>query len=74
MLESLLGVYRCPIDPARQARLEQADGGLACQRCRVVFAMREGIQSLVPEDAALPEGCKNLNDLPCRQKPVEVPS
>jgi uncharacterized protein YbaR (Trm112 family) len=65
----LLDLLRCPVDPTHTARLEQAEGGLACQRCRVLFAVREGIPSLVPEDATLPEGCKSLNDLPCKQRP-----
>jgi uncharacterized protein YbaR (Trm112 family) len=69
----LLDLLRCPLDPARAARLEQAEGGLACQRCRLLFAVREGIPSLVPEDATLPAGCASLSDLPCKQKPAGGP-
>ena len=37
----LLTLLRCPLDPSH-SRLEQSGDGLACQRCRLVFPVREG--------------------------------
>ena len=63
----LLEALRCPLDPG-QTRLEDAGDALVCQRCRVRFAVKEGIPSLVPEDAELPPGCPNLSSLPCQRR------
>jgi uncharacterized protein YbaR (Trm112 family) len=59
---------RCPLDPGH-TRLEQTDAGLVCQRCRLVYAVREGIPCMIPEEAALPPGCASLDELPCRKEP-----
>ena len=64
----LLAVLRCPLDPS-STRLEEGEGGLVCQRCRLVYPIREGIPCLLPEEARLPAGCSSLDALPCRQKP-----
>lgn len=69
----LLDLLRCPLDPSG-ARLEQTADGLACQRCRLVFPVREGIPCMLPEEATLPPGCKSLDELPCKQKPPREPS
>lgn len=61
----LLELLRCPLDPSR-TRLEQGEDGLVCQRCRLVFPVREGIPCLLPEEASLPPGCAGLASLPCR--------
>ncbi len=69
--QQLLDILRCPLDPAN-ARLEvspQGDG-LVCQRCRVIFPVREGIPCMLPEEAMLPAGCEGVSSLPCRQAPV----
>jgi uncharacterized protein YbaR (Trm112 family) len=68
----LLDLLRCPLDPSR-TRLEETPDGLACQRCRLVFPVREGIPCMLPEEATLPPGCKGLDDLPCKQKPQRDP-
>ena len=65
--QQLLDLLRCPLDPAREARLEVADGGLVCQRCRLKYPVREGIPSMLPEEAELPAGCDSLDGLPCKQ-------
>jgi uncharacterized protein YbaR (Trm112 family) len=65
--QQLLDLLRCPLDPAREARLEAADGGLVCQRCRLKYPVREGIPSMLPEEAELPAGCASLDALPCKQ-------
>ena len=60
---------RCPIDPRREARLvlEEEETRLLCARCRVQFRVRDGLPSLVLEDATLPEGCARLDQLPCQK-------
>jgi uncharacterized protein YbaR (Trm112 family) len=62
-----LAVLRCPLDPGRQARLEEADGALVCQRCRVKFPVKEGIPCVLVEEAELPQGCPGIKALPCQQ-------
>ena len=66
--QQLLDLLRCPLDPAG-TRLEEAAGGLVCQRCRLRFPVREGIPCMLPEEAELPLGCTRLEELPCKQKP-----
>ena len=62
-----LAFFRCPLDPSH-TRLDQADGGLVCQRCRLRFPVTEGIPRLLPEEAVLPEGCSSLAELPCQKE------
>jgi uncharacterized protein YbaR (Trm112 family) len=62
-------IFRCPIDPKREAKLVlEDDVRLFCARCRVQFRIRDGFPSLVLEDATLPAGCASLGQLPCRQR------
>jgi uncharacterized protein YbaR (Trm112 family) len=68
--KDLLDLLRCPLDPAG-ARLEESAHGLVCQRCRLTFPIREGIPSMLPEEAELPPGCARLQDLPCQQRKDE---
>jgi len=63
-----LELLRCPMDPKREARLVLEDTRLYCSRCRLQFRTREGFPSLLIEEATLPEGCANLNRLPCQQR------
>jgi len=65
--QELLDLLRCPLDPG-QTRLESGTDGLVCQRCRLTFPVREGIPSMLVEEAILPAGCANLADLPCQKK------
>jgi uncharacterized protein YbaR (Trm112 family) len=64
--QEFLDLLRCPMDPGN-TRLEQADNALVCQRCRLKFAIKEGIPSLLVEEAELPPGCQSLQDLPCQE-------
>jgi uncharacterized protein YbaR (Trm112 family) len=57
---------RCPMDPARQARLVDAEDHLRCERCALRFHVRDGFPSLVVQDAELPPGCPDLSRLPCQ--------
>lgn len=69
--EKYLDILRCPIDPKRETRLELDDLKVVCSRCRVRFKTREGFLSMVVEEAALPDGCAKIEDLPCqKQQPV----
>jgi uncharacterized protein YbaR (Trm112 family) len=63
----LLEILRCPMDPQRQARLEETPDGLVCQRCRLTFPVREGIPSMLVDEASLPPGCDDPSALPCQQ-------
>ncbi|MFM7151058.1 MAG: Trm112 family protein [Gemmataceae bacterium] len=65
--QELLDILRCPLDPAG-SRLSLTEDGLVCQRCQLVFPIREGIPCMLPEEARLPEGCRSLDDLPCRRE------
>lgn len=71
--QDLLNILRCPLDPSHSARLEAAADGLVCQRCRLKFAVREGIPCMLVEEAELPPTCKSLSDLPCQQGAAPAP-
>jgi len=62
----LLALLRCPLDPSH-TRLDQTEEGLVCQRCRLLYPVREGIPCMLPEEAKLPPGCHSLDELPCKQ-------
>jgi uncharacterized protein YbaR (Trm112 family) len=62
----LLERLRCPLDGG-QSRLAEVEGGLVCQRCQLLYPIREGIPCLVPEMAQLPPGVERLEALPCQQ-------
>jgi uncharacterized protein YbaR (Trm112 family) len=64
-----LDMLRCPMDPARQARLTQPDDThLLCERCALRFPIKDGFPVLVVEEAELPQGVVALDKLPCQQK------
>lgn len=60
---------RCPLDPARQARLAAGEDHLRCERCGLRFRYRDGFPSLVVQDAELPPDCPDLALLPCQRDP-----
>jgi uncharacterized protein YbaR (Trm112 family) len=65
----LLEILRCPLDPAHtrlEVREEDSHTQLVCQRCRLVFPVKEGIPCLLPEEAILPPGMDRLEALPCQ--------
>lgn len=66
--QELLDMLRCPLDPS-DTRLETSEAGLICQRCQLIFPVREGIPCLIVEEAKLPAGCKGIGDLPCQKQP-----
>jgi uncharacterized protein YbaR (Trm112 family) len=66
LTQEFLDILRCPLDPAG-SRLDLVGDALVCQRCRVRYPIKDGIPSLIPEEAELPPGCASLDSLPCRQ-------
>ena len=64
----LLERLRCPMDPARQARLTDEQDRLVCQRCGLRFPVRDGLPNMVIEEAELPPGCAGRADLPCQRE------
>jgi uncharacterized protein YbaR (Trm112 family) len=69
----LLELLRCPMDPRREARLEDAGDHLTCTRCRLEFPIRDGIPSMLVEEAKLPPGCASPADLPCQHESAPAP-
>lgn len=65
--KELLDILRCPLDPARGARLAEEADGLVCQRCRLKFPIKEGLPCMLVEEAQLPSGVSSLQALPCQQ-------
>jgi uncharacterized protein YbaR (Trm112 family) len=69
--QEFLDLLRCPLDPSN-SRLDLVGDGLVCQRCRLKYPVKDGIPSMLPEEAELPPGCPSLDALPCRQ-PAPAP-
>jgi uncharacterized protein YbaR (Trm112 family) len=62
----LLEILRCPLDPS-QTRLDLEGDRLICQRCRLRFKIKDGFPVLIVEEAELPPGCAEIEQLPCQQ-------
>ena len=67
----LLEILRCPLDPARQARLMDEQTHLLCARCGLKFAIRDGLPNMVVEEAELPPGIEGREQLPCQRQTME---
>jgi uncharacterized protein YbaR (Trm112 family) len=63
--QELLNILRCPMDPSN-THLTLDTNRLICQRCKVIFKIKDNIPVLVMDEAELPPGCKNLDELPCQ--------
>jgi uncharacterized protein YbaR (Trm112 family) len=63
----LLEILRCPYDPSR-TRLTLEGDHLTCQRCRLIFKIKDGFPVLIVEEAQLPPGCESLSQLPCQRE------
>jgi uncharacterized protein YbaR (Trm112 family) len=61
----LLEILRCPLDPSH-TRLRLEHDHLLCERCAVLFKIKDGFPILVAEEAVLPHGCDSLSQLPCQ--------
>jgi uncharacterized protein YbaR (Trm112 family) len=66
----LMKILRCPMDPRQRLTLE--NDRLICQRCALVFRIKDGFPVLVAEEAELPAGCASLDDLPCQREPKQA--
>ncbi len=64
--EDLLAILRCPLNPS-QTKLVLEEGQLRCERCAVLFKIKDGFPVLVVEEAVLPPGCESIEDLPCKK-------
>ncbi len=65
--QDLLEILRCPMDPSR-TRLTLDGDQLICQRCGLIFKIKDGFPVLIVEEAELPPGCKSLDQLPCQRE------
>jgi len=65
--QELLDILRCPLDPSH-TRLSLEGNQLVCQRCRLLFPIKDGFPVLVVEEATLPPGCDSLDQLPCQRE------
>ena len=70
--EDLLAILRCPLNPS-QTKLVPDGEQLRCERCAVLFKIKDGFPVLVAEEAILPAGCECLDDLPCKKEKVRPP-
>jgi uncharacterized protein YbaR (Trm112 family) len=68
MSDELLASLRCPIDPNRQATLTRNDAELSCSSCSISFPIKNGIPILVPDSARLPDGLREISQLPCQRR------
>ena len=59
-------ILRCPLDPRQRLTLEKDQ--LICQRCAVIYKIKDGFPGLVAEEAELPAGCDSLDQLPCQRE------
>jgi uncharacterized protein YbaR (Trm112 family) len=66
----LLEILRCPMDPSR-TRVRLEGDHLVCERCSVVYRIKDGFPVLIIEEAELPPGCQSISQLPCQQLPVK---
>ena len=67
MDDAFLAQLRCPIDPAREATLSRDGQELVCSRCSVRFSIRQGLPVLISSEAELPEGTREVSQLPCQR-------
>jgi uncharacterized protein YbaR (Trm112 family) len=65
--QDLLAILRCPMDPSN-TRLRQENDGLVCERCATRFKIKDGLPVLIIEEAELPAGCANIEQLPCQRE------
>ncbi|MDY3563613.1 hypothetical protein R5W23_005227 [Gemmata sp. JC673] len=68
MDEAFLAQLRCPLDPERQANLVREEQQIRCTGCHVHFPVKQGLPVLVPDEAELPVGMRELSQLPCQRR------
>jgi len=67
MDDAFLTQLRCPLDPGRVATLTREDQQLVCSRCTVRFPIKQGLPILVPDEGELPDGLREVSQLPCQR-------
>jgi uncharacterized protein YbaR (Trm112 family) len=67
MDELFLSQLRCPLDPNREAGFTRDEQGLCCTRCSAHFPIKNGLAVLVPGEVELPEGLREVSQLPCQR-------
>ena len=67
MDDAFLAQLRCPLDPAREATLARQEQDLVCSRCAVRFPVKQGLPVLIPSEGELPEGTREVSQLPCQR-------
>ena len=60
--KELLRILRCPMGKS-ELRLE--NNYLVCIQCGPKFSIQDGIPVMLIEEAELPDGCSNPEQLPC---------
>jgi uncharacterized protein YbaR (Trm112 family) len=68
MDDAFLAQLRCPIDPRREATLSRDGQQLVCAGCAVCFPIKHGLPVLVPDEGELPEGMREVSQLPCQRR------
>ena len=68
MDDAFLSQLRCPLDPAREATLAREDQQLVCSGCSAHFPIKQGLPVLVPDEAELPAGMREVSQLPCHRR------
>ena len=68
MDDAFLAQLRCPIDPERKATLTRDEQQLVCSGCPVRFPIKQGLPVLVPDEVGLPEGMREVSQLPCQRR------
>lgn len=67
----LLEILRCPLDPSN-TRLQLEGDKLICERCRLLYKIKDGFPVLIVEEAELPPGCTALEQLPCQREKTKA--
>ncbi len=60
----LINILRCPLG---KAELNLENEFLICSKCGVKFPVRDGIPVLLIDEASLPDGIENINQLICQK-------
>jgi uncharacterized protein YbaR (Trm112 family) len=68
MDDTFLAQLRCPLDPKREATLSRNEQKLVCDGCSACFPIKQGLPILVPDEAELPEGMREVSQLPCQRR------
>ena len=67
MDDAFLAQLRCPLDPDREATLSRDEQQLVCSRCAVRFPIKQGLPVLIPDEGELPDGLREVSQLPCQR-------